>query len=116
MCLTKTVGFSPIRAVSRVEEERRRKAEVGMALTTIHPNPGPQLEGRRKARRERRKKRRERRRQEKARKKEEDRLRGLKTKEELVVVTWNVQSMSVESLRRMKMRQKEEIREGCIRV
>ena len=69
-----------------------------MALSSIHPNPGPQTEGRRRARRERRRmERRERR-------KESERAEGVTVKEEMVVVTWNVQSMSVECLRRRKLR------------
>ena len=87
-----------------MDEKRRRTTEVRMALSTIHPNPGPQLEVGRKARRERRKKRRVSRRQERLRRKEEEAAQGVKTKEQLVVVTWNVQSMSVENLRRRKLR------------
>ena len=104
LLLKQIVGYSPLRAVSRVDERRRRRTEVGMALSSIHPNPGPQSEGRRSARRERRRMRRARRREERERRREEERAGGVRVKEQLVVVTWNVQSMSMESLRRRKLR------------
>ena len=54
--------LQPVGAASRVEEERRRAAQVRAELSTIHPNPGPRSEDERRKRRERRKGRRVRRR------------------------------------------------------
>ena len=85
-------------------EERRRKREVEMALSSIHPNPGP-TEGRKQGRRERRKRRRQRRREERARRVVEEARRGdAVVREELVVVTWNVQGMSLRDASRRKLR------------
>ena len=69
-------------------------------MSTIHPNPGPRSEDERRKRRERRRGRRVRRREEKA----ELAARGVVVKEEMVVVTWNVQGMSVENLARRKLK------------
>ena len=91
----------PIRSdveVSCVDERRRRGSEIRMRLQTIHPNPGPrQRTGRvdeaKKLRREKRKVRRKRNSDRKKERKRQERLG--KVKEELRVVTWNVQGMSL---------------------
>ena len=96
--------LKPIGAASRVEERRRRAAEVRAALSTIHPNPGPCSEAERVRKRECRRRRRLRRRQERAAVRMEEMAQGMVVKEELVVVAWNVQGMSVENLSRRKMK------------
>ena len=95
------VGYSPLGA--SVDERRRRAAEVGAALLTVHPNPGPRSEAEKGRRREARKARRKRRREVKARAAAEEAARGVVVKDEMVVVTWNVQGMSVENLARRKL-------------
>ena len=83
------------------EEERLVAAVVAIRLSTIHPNPGPngrdKSETGKEARRGRRK--------EKRKERREARLKERQVgKEELVVVTWNVQRMSVEERRKRKAR------------
>ena len=88
--------------VPGANEERRRAAEVRMSLQTIHPNPGPRdksEEGKRR-RRGRRKAARVRKREVRAQLRR-DEAAG-RRKEELVVVAWNVQGMSLRGLWRRK--------------
>ena len=80
--------------------ERARATEVALQLVTIHPNPGPGGHGRT----ERAKIRRNLRRKEKREEKRLTRQGEAKVKEELVVVTWNVQRMSISTRGRRKMR------------
>ena len=101
--LKQHVGYSPLGAL-KVEEERRRVAEVEWALRTVHPNPGPRTEAERVRRRVARKERRRRRRAERERVAAELAARGAVVKEELVVVAWNVQGMSLENLARRKLK------------
>ena len=86
-----------------MEDERRQVAEVEWALRTVHPNPGPRTEAER-VRRGARKERRRRRRAERERVAAELAARGAVVKEELVVVAWNVQGMSLENLARRKLK------------
>ena len=84
--------------VSRLDERQRRGSEIWMHLQTIHLNPGPrQRTGRadeaKKLRREKRKVRRKRNSDRKKERKRQERLG--KVKEELRVVTCNVQGMSL---------------------
>ena len=91
--------------VSCVDERRRKKTEIRMRLQTIHPNPGPRnRQGRSdEDRRKRREKRKERRKRNSDRKKERKRQeRSGKVKEELRVVTWNVQGMSLRGMWKRK--------------
>ena len=109
--------LKPVGAASRVEEERRRAAEVRASLSTIHPNPGPpQSVEERRRKREGRKRRRMKRREERAervRVAAEVAARGVVVKEEMVVVTWNVQGMSVENLARRKLKMVASYAEKC---
>ena len=90
------LGPSRSEKVSCVDEKRRRRTEVRMRLQSIHPNPGPRdktEEGKRQRRLRRyakRKEKRDRRQQERS---EEEAGRS---KDEIKVVAWNVQSMSLE--------------------
>ena len=87
---------------SCVDECRRRKTEVRMRLRTIHPNPGPRGRSDQEKLR-RREKRKLRRKANSERKKERRRQERLgKVKEELKVVTWNVQGMSLRGLWKRK--------------
>ena len=100
-----TLRLGPARSVksmSCVDEQRRRKTEVRMRLQTIHPNPGPRKRSDADKDR-RRQKRKERRKANSERKKERKRQEELgKVKEELKVVTWNVQGMSLRGLWKRK--------------
>ena len=96
--------LKPVGAASRVEEERRRASEVRAALSSIHPNPGPRSEAEKERRRLCRRRRRQCRREERVRVRMEEMARGMVVKEEMVVVAWNVQGMSVENLARRKMK------------
>ena len=102
--------LKPVRAPSRrggrVREERRRDAEVRWRLVTVHPNPGPhgRSQEEKRRRRERRYRKRRERREVRARQREEEAVVGGVSKEELVVVAWNVQRMSVGNLSRRKMK------------
>ena len=101
-----TARLGPSRSVSRQvpgqDEERRRTTEVRMRLQSIHPNPGPRDksdEGKRR-RRERRKAARDRKREARVQLRR-DEAAG-RRKEELVVVTWNVQGMSLRGMWKRK--------------
>ena len=84
------------------QNERRRTTEVRMRLQSIHSNPGPRdkSEEGKARRKERRKAARERKRQARAQQRR-DEAAG-RQKEELVVVTWNVQGMSLRGLWKRK--------------
>ena len=93
---------SVVRRVPGKDERRRRLTEVRMRLQSIHPNPGPRDksdEGKRR-RRERRKAARERKREVRSQQRR-DEAAG-RQKPELVVVTWNVQGMSLRGLWKRK--------------
>ena len=94
--------------VSSLDERRRRGAEIRLRLQTIHPNPGPRsgrrTEEAKRIRREKRKLRRIANRERNRERREEERTgRG---KEELRVVTWNVQGMSLRGLWKRKVRRR----------
>ena len=86
--------------------ERHVEAVVAICLVTIHPTPGPggrdKTEEGKAARRERRRKRRSERRE--ARRSAEVAAVSEGVREEVAVVTWNVQRMSMVSGRRRKAR------------
>ena len=86
------------------DERRRRLAEIRMRLQSIHPNPGPRdktEEGKRR-RMERKKAARKRKREVRELQRREE--AAGRSKEELVVVVWNVQGMSLRGLWRRKAR------------
>ena len=101
-----TTRPGPIRSDSRKvpgqDERRRRTTEIRMRLQSIHPNPGP-----RDKTEEGRKRRMERKRAARIRKRESRRLQrneemAGRKKENLVVVTWNVQGMSLRGMWKRK--------------
>ena len=103
----KTIArLGPTRSVSRgvpgQDEEKRRASEIRWRLQSIHPNPGPRdkSDEAKRLRREKRKDARIRKRERRSLQREEE-ASGRK-KEEMVVVTWNVQWMSLRGMWKRK--------------